>query len=351
MSTDLTNPTAEDDNQRATGSYGVASHTFEANLKNYPEAAREILRYWYYLGKEKAWSLGKLQAATGVSTTTLSRVFRCVYGAEIESVIATLEKAKATYAEAVDNPDFIETALARRLFATFDKTRALGNVSIVWGKMGIGKTTVALEYQRRNNHGKTLLVRFPAGATFAFFVSHVAKACGVSVRSQSQLQQREKIYQVLAAGKRLLIVDELHQAFLTNRSDTAVKCCEFLREIIDVSGCGLVLMGTMLLRDSVFSGPHKEALAQLVDRGTVQIPLPDKATKVDVKAFLGNYGLQFPAPEDPAAAILNDILVSHGLRKLTMHLRDGAAYARKCGEAYQWRHFLAAFEAIQSLSK
>lgn len=349
--TTLTPPAPDDSNPRSTGSYGIAAHHFEATLNNYPEASREILRYWFFLGKDKNWSLAKLQDATGVSTTTLSRVFRGVYGAETESVVATLERARLTYAESVDNPEFIETSLARRLFATFDKTRALGNVSIVWGKMGIGKTAIATEYQRRNNHGKTLLVRFPAGATFAFFVAHVAKACGVSVRSQSQIQQREKIYQVLAAGKRLLIVDELHQAFLTTRSDTAVKCCEFLREIIDVSGCGLVLMGTKLLQESVFSGPHKDALAQLVDRGTVQIPLPDKATKSDVKAFLSNYGLQFPSPEDPAAHVLNDILVSHGLRKLTMHLRDGAAYARKRQESYQWTHFLSAFEAIQSLSK
>jgi len=344
-------PPTPEDNGGQTGSYGIAAHNFEATLNNYPEATREVLRYWYYLGKDKSWSLAKLQHAAGVSTTTLSRVFRGVYGAEIESVIATLERAKLTYEEAVDNPDFIETSLARRLFATFDKTRALGNVSIVWGKMGIGKTCIATEYQRLNNHGKTLLVRFPTGATFAFFVAHVAKACGISTRSQSQLQQRERIYQVLAAGKRLLIVDELHQAFLTTRSDTAVKCCEFLREIIDVSGCGLVLMGTKLLQESVFSGPHKEALAQLVDRGTVQIPLPDKATKTDVKAFLAHYGLQFPAPEDPAAIVLNDILVSYGLRKLTMHLRDGAAYARKRQESFKWSHFLDAFEAIQSLSK
>ena len=295
--------------------------------------------------------LKKLADLTGVSTTVIHRLFRGEYGADPASSIAKLEKARATFHESADNPEFIQTSLASRLFTIFDKTRALRNVSILWGLMGIGKTECVTEYQRLNNHGRTIVVRFPAGATFAFFVAHVAKACGVATRSQSQLEQRQKIYQVLGAGKRLLIVDELHQAFLTTRADTAVKCCEFLREIIDVSGCGLVLMGTKLLQESVFSGPHKEALAQLVDRGTVQIPLPDKATKTDIRAFLSNYGLQFPAPEDPAAHVLNDILVSHGLRKLTMHLRDGAAYARKRQEPCSWSHFLAAFEAIQSLGK
>jgi hypothetical protein len=49
--------------------------------------------------------------------------------------------------------------------------------------------------------------------------------------------------------------------------------------------------------------------------------------------------------------MLNDILRAHGLRKLTLHLRDGAAYANKREETYNWNHFIAAFQAIQSLSR
>jgi len=154
-------------------------------------------------------------------------------------------------------------------------------------------------------------------------------------------------------GQRLLIVDELHQAFLTMRGDTAVKCCEFLREIKDESQCGLVLIGTEVLEEHIFRGPHKQALEQLVDRGTIQIPLPPKATQPDIRRFLNAYGLDFPdADTAPAAArILNDIIRSAGLRKLTLHLRDGKAYANKREETYTWEHFTAAFEAIQSLSK
>jgi DNA transposition AAA+ family ATPase len=165
-------------------------------------------------------------------------------------------------------------------------------------------------------------------------------------------KQREKIYTVLAAGQRLLIIDELHQAFLTTRTDTAVKCCEFLREIADVAGCGLVLVGTELLKTEIFTGIHKEALRQLVDRGTVQAALPAKATKKDYTAFLDFYGLPFPTEADgEALPTLEDILKSSGLRKLTMHLRDGLAYATRKQEPYAWTHFVAAFEAIQSLSK
>jgi DNA transposition AAA+ family ATPase len=342
-----------DHNPQPTGSLSIAAHEFETTLvKTYTEEDHEILRFWFFAAKERGWSLGKLAQTTGISTTVLSRIFRGIYQTDGTAIIAKLRKARENFAQAADNPDFIETSLARRMFTLFDKTRALRNVSILWGDMGIGKTECINEYQRQNNHGRTLVVRFPAGASFAFFVAHIARACGVATRSQSQFQQREKIYQVLAAGQRLLIIDELHQAFLTTRTDTAVKCCEFLREISDVAACGLVLVGTELLKKEIFTGPHKEALRQLVDRGTVQVPLPSKATKKDYLAFLNFYGLHLPTEADgEATSILDDIIRSAGLRKLTMHLRDGSAFAARKQEAYAWNHFTAAFEAIQSLSK
>lgn len=338
----------------STGSLSIAAHDFEVTLRNvYDASAQDTLRFWFFSAKEHNWGLKKLADLTGVSTTVIHRLFRGEYGADPASSIAKLEKARATFHESADNPEFIQTSLASRLFTIFDKTRALRNVSILWGLMGIGKTECLTEYQRLNNHGRTIVVRFPAGATFAYFVAVVARACGVSTHSQSAYLQRSKIISVLSAGQRLLVIDELHQAFLTTRTDTAVKCCEFLREIADTANCGLVLIGTELLHEHVFKGQHKDALRQLVDRGTVQVPLPSKATKSDYQKFLKSYGLHFPdAAKDPdATEILADIIKSSGLRKLTLHLRDGAAYAAKREETYTWAHFVAAFEAIQSLSK
>jgi DNA transposition AAA+ family ATPase len=337
---------------RAFQTYGIAVESFETAITAYADEHQSIVRWWYYLGKERGWPLSRLAEASGVSTTTLSRVFRGIYQAEIDRVAASLVKAKEVFAEVSDNPEFIQTSLAARLFTAMDKTRALGNVTICWGPMGIGKTICLEEYTRLNNHGKTRLIRFPAGCTFAYFVAHVATALGIAPHKSGQFANRQKIYQVMAAGKRLLIIDELHQAFLTCRADTAIKCCEFLREISDVAGCGLVLIGTDVLRQEIFSGAHKEALAQLVDRGTVQIPLPAKATKQDYQRFLSYYGLSIPNEADPEAReIIEDLIKHAGLRKITLHLRDGASFAAKRNEPYQWHHFVAAFQAIATLSK
>jgi DNA transposition AAA+ family ATPase len=336
------------------GSLAITATDFEGVLANiYTEEQAEVLRFWFFTARERGWKLSRIANETGLSTTVLHRLFRGEYPADPASSIAKLIRARQSFRESADNPDFIETSLSRRMFAIFDKTRALKNVSILWGRMGIGKTECIKEYYRKNNSGRTAWVRFPAGATFAFFIQHVSRSLGIATRQHSAFTQREKIIQILNAGQRLLIVDELHQAFLTTRSDTAVKCCEFLREIADQAECGLALVGTEVLEKEIFRGTHKDALLQLVDRGTVQCALPDKASRADYQKFLAAYGLQFPSPdaEPEAHQILSDIIKSSGLRKLTLHLRDGAAHASKQQEPYTWHHFVEAFQAIQSLSK
>lgn len=339
---------------RKGASLSIDATDFEEVLKkNYTPEQQDILRFWFFTAKDNAWSLGQLQKVTGVSSTSLSRIFRGIYSVDATSLCITLAKSKASFISNTDNPEFIMTSLAARLFAVCDKTRATRTVSLLWGEMGIGKSVILTEYQRRNNHGKTIYLRYPAGASHSHFMYALASACGLAPKAYNSAQLRQKLYAILGMGQRLLIVDELHQAFLTTRGDTAVRCIETLREISDIAECGMVLCGTNALSDHFFKGQHKEALAQLVDRGTIQIPLPAKATKGDYKKFLTAYRLDFPTQEsDPSAfAILSDIIRLSGLRKLTLHLRDGAAYARKCDETYKWHHFTAAFEAIQSLSK
>lgn len=336
-----------------TGGLTIAAHDFELTLANhYDEHSAEVLRFWYFTARQKNWNLKRLSNITGLSTTVLHRLLRGEYNADPANAIATLAAARATLADAAENPEFIETALWHRLSTIFDKTRALRNVSILFGRMGIGKTECIKEYHRRSPMGRTAIVRFPAGCSFPQFLQHVGRALGVA-RNGNAGTVRERIVQLLAMGQRLLIVDELHQAFLTTRTDTAVKCCEFLREVADVAECGLVLIGTELLEDHFMRGPHKEALRQLVDRGTIQVTLPARATKQDYQKFLKAYGLSFPDPtaEPEAFALLNDIIKSSGLRKLTLHLRDGAAYAGKLQQPYAWHHFVDAHQAIQSITK
>jgi hypothetical protein len=83
----------------------------------------------------------------------------------------------------------------------------------------------------------------------------------------------------------------------------------------------------------------------------VKVALCDHRWRVDQSG--AECGLQLPdAIADPEAhSILTDIIKASGLRKLTLHLRDAAAFASKRSEPLTWDHFTAAFRAITTLSK
>jgi DNA transposition AAA+ family ATPase len=336
--------------------FTISAERLEEGIAAYAEDQKEILRFWFFLAKDNEWSLKDLSVRCGVSSTAMSRVLNGKYQAEVTSFIDTLIKAKASYSESAPNPDFIATSLAKRMFSAFDKTRALGNVTIMWGAKGIGKTTIEEEYARLNNHGKTAYVRCPGhGVTVFQFAKLVARSLRVSTSTKTVtfLDLRDKIILALSRGGRLLIVDELHEIFLTCPHLSIIKICEFIREIVDVSKCGAVLSGTEVLEASFFKGQYAAILSQLVDRGTVQSALPDKPTQKDILLFINNFGLQYPdeVNHPEAFSIVNDVIKLNSLRKLTHRLRDGASYAAKLNQRYTWAHFVAAFDAIRKLSK
>lgn len=334
--------------------YNIAPDQFEAVIAKIPEDQQDTLRFWYFLGKDRDWSLGKLASACGVSTTTLSRVFRGDYGADLKNLCASLEKARASYSQSVENPDFIMTSLAKHMFQVFDSTRALRTVSFMIGVMGNGKTSNAQEYKARNNHGRTCYYRCEPGLTLAQFIGGVADACGIKLKTKKgQTVIREKTYSILSAGNRLLIIDEFHELFLRRQSNdiTPVLQAEYLRAIHDISGCGLSIISTDALSKHLID--NSEALAQLIDRGPMGIiKLPAKPTADDLKSFIKSYGLAPLTDREPVAqAVVKDILQSSGLRKLVMHLRHGASYAKRLGLRYEWHHFTKAFEDIKSLNR
>ncbi|BCU76016.1 ATP-binding protein [Luteolibacter sp. LG18] len=330
--------------------YGIAPDQFELVIKALDEEQQETLRFWYYLAKEESWTLRQLAKHSGEHSTTLTRVFRGVYEGNIGNVCDRLENSRVAFKGTVANPDFTMTALAKRMFEIFDELRELNLVGLLWGEKGIGKTTVAEEYRRLNNHGKTVYVRCLARCTFPQFVHHVARSLGVTVKNQNQFTVREKIVGVLSAGQRLLIVDELHELFATMRPDMAANCCEFLREIYDRSGCGMALIGTERMISEFKTGTQKEILSQLLDRG-YEFRLPGKSTRKDYEAMLKHFGLATPGAAEPdAAEIVKDLVDAHGLRKFNVHLRSGARRAKRRNETYTWAHFVEAFDNLATLS-
>ena len=330
----------------------TSPEVFEHAVAELPEPQKETLQWWFYHGRENDLSLTSLGRKAGVSATSLSRAFRGAYAADLANLCETLTAARENLTQMVRNPDFIMTSLAKEMWEIFDTARDLETIELLYGPKGIGKTVVAKEYKRLNNHGKTHYHRCSPGMTFGQFVTSLAASMGIPSHRHSHLRLRGKIIAVLAAGKRLLILDELHQLFLRkprSEAESALLICEFIREIYDLAGCGVAMIGTRAL--AVDFEKHEAALEQLLDRALDPIDLPAKPTRGDADALISHFGLSVAESTPEAAAIIKDIFVISGLRKLTVHLRAGARHAAKLGQTYRWHHFVAAHDRRASLTK
>jgi DNA transposition AAA+ family ATPase len=319
-------------------------------LAEYDESTRDNLKWLAEQIIDNDWSFSTAAAHSGLAASTLSRVFKGSYGARLERFGERLAQYRALVEDraGVANPDFCETRAAKDLFAVCRNTAAARTVSLVYGPMGWGKTTILSEFARRNNHGRTIYLRCPAALPLNGFLRHFVSTLGRSPNLGGLMDYREAIFRKLQGRATLLIVDELHEPFLTSRQDTCVRICEFLREIHDVCRIGLVLCGTDALPDEMRNGKFAKGLQQLIDRGNLEYVIPKRLTDADKRMFFRHYGLP-DAPTAEAASIIRDTLKIHSLRRLIFLLQDGGRLAAHRGEPYHWSHFVTAHNILVEL--
>ena len=113
-------------------------------------------------------------------------------------------------------------------------------IVLMYGDSQIGKTTALEEYARRHNHGQTKYIRLPASAGVQLCAKEIAKACFVSTSSSFE-GLRDRILKAID-DKNLIIIDELHQSFMSYQKQSQIKVLEFIREIYDRTQCGMVLV-------------------------------------------------------------------------------------------------------------
>lgn len=320
--------------------------TRQTDLGEITEAQSDTIWWFFSHCKEHGTSFPAAAELIGYKAdTTLRRLFVGDYGAKVDNVVAKIQDYRSVYEERSTYKDvlFVETRTAQRIWQACDAALISQTVVFLVGDSQIGKTAALQEYQRRNNHGKTRYVRVSSSTSFTHLVKTVAKACLVSTRRNLD-SMREKIMDSLT-DRNLLIVDEVHMIFETVPDRNRVKMMEFLREIHDATGCGLVLCGTHTMKREIEEGIHAKALEQLRRRGTVELNLPPRPTWKDVETIAAQFGLEKPG--DAARDVVRDVIYSSGLGKLIKHLQNGHRMAAKAGETMTWKHFIEAYTILK----
>lgn len=313
------------------------------------DADGETLIWWFYcFARESHWRLADAAEAIGKDKTTIHRLFNGCYGASYDNLLEAILRYKKIAVERGKrrNIGFIETSTFTKISAICKSALYDSMPAFIYGASQIGKTACLQEYARRNNHGQTKYIRIPAAPTFPFVLKMIAEACFISTRLNADATRRRIIDAI--DDRNLLIIDELHECFVTASDLTARKIVEYLREIYDRTGCGVCICGTKVIQDEFDHGRQKMVFDQFRRRGMLELVLPDTPPKSDIVKIASAFDL--PAPDADKLDIIKSMLQESGIGKYFKFLQYAHGIAVNRKEKLAWDHFCAAYDGVKKLS-
>jgi len=309
----------------------------------------ENILWLYNFVQAASLSLENAGRAVGLSGTTIYRLFTASYGAAYDSVLDKVAKFRRLTEERQKRKaiGFVETSTWKKIDAICRQALNAQMPAFIYGPSQMGKTTCLLEFARRNNHGTTKYIRMPASPSFSFFVKTVAMCCSISSQHSTVEHLRERVCHALDS-RNLLIVDEFHQALVTVSDRRAAQIMEFIREIYDRTGCGIVLSATRVGEAEVERGRNAGVYDQLRRRGMAKLVLPDMPPASDIRKIAAAFGL--PAPEGRILETIRAMLKTSGLGMYVKYLQSAHVLASSRSEKPSWDTFAAVYDGMAALA-
>jgi len=292
------------------------------------EQQGEALFWLHGYGIDKRLSNADLSRKLNVADSTVSSLFSGKYEAQDWTpMIKKIETFRQVEDDASRklNLGFVETATAKQIFSACNSALIDGMPAFIYGASHIGKTTALLEFQRRNNHGRTKYIRLGSRWSKTRFVHELAIACKISRTRNKRGWELEYLINESLNRYNLLIVDEFHLAFETVSEVVSKELVEYIREVYDRTHCGLVLSSTKVGLDDLENGKNKMLFDQLRRRGVVKVVLPDVPPVRDINAIARHFGLELPTGE--VLKTVKEILRTRGLGVFVTYLQKAHSLA------------------------
>lgn len=221
----------------------------------------------------KGYQQKQVAQLLGVSVATVSLYLKGEYNgnvAEMDRKVSELiERDKAKVVEAKYNPAFVATHTAKRGMDVMRFAHIEGEINVIFGAAGLGKTQMLKEYERQNS--SAVLIEVDPSCTPKVLLRKIAEAVGATARGVNN-ELLESIVTKLKDSERLLMIDEAE--LLSTRS------LEFIRRIHDLTDVGVVLAGMPRLLVNL-KGKNNE-LAQLHSRVGFALDLGNALSEEDL---------------------------------------------------------------------
>lgn len=305
------------------------------------EADGEIV-YWLYnyaQDKRLSWKLLAEKMKNTVSSATISGIIRGNYAAEDWSgPIKAIKLFHDRVLEEEKNLDigFVQTDIARQIIHACDGALNHSMPAFIYGASQLGKTTALLEFQRTHNHGRTKYLYVGSGWSKARFVREFARACKCFSEHAKGAVLEDRILDSLNKFN-LVIIDEFHHAIETTTELASKEIMEYIREVFDRTGCGLVMSSTKVGIGALEDGKNRMLFDQLRRRGVVKIVLPDVPAVKDLNAVARSFMLDIPT--GPTLDLIKRLVRRLGFGDYIKYLQDAYRLAQNKKQQLSWDHF------------
>lgn len=289
------------------------------------EALRERVRD--YTAKNSV-SLAAIARRAGIGSSTLSAWMNCTYEGRVSQISDKVrvwldaQESLTNGASSVPAPlAWTRTPTSQAIIDVFEYAQATGDVGVVCGGAGIGKTESAKRYAATRPN-VWLLTMDPSLRSSHGVLHYMADVLGVQESRAEKLSRAVCVRLTDTQG--LLIVDEA-QHVMTDGLDQ-------LRSIHDRAAVGLVIMGNHGVWSRLDGGGRKAEFAQLFSRVGMRLT-KNRPTAADINAILDAAAIE----QAPQRKLLKAIASKPGalrgmLKTLRLARMIAVSHEREIGE-------------------
>jgi DNA transposition AAA+ family ATPase len=205
---------------------------------------------------------------------------------------------------------FVPTATARKVTETVRLAHIEGEITVVYGEAGLGKTVALKQYAKE--HTDAVLIEVDPGYTAKVLLEDLCGKLSVNVRGNLH-ELLEAVINKLQDSGRLIIIDEAELL--------PYRALEVLRRIHDKTGIGIVLAGMPRLIANL-RGKRGE-FVQLYSRIAFALNLGNRLPELDVFSIAGSIDLDTRDPDEVNKALYE---VSNGNTRRLSKLLKGVVH-------------------------
>lgn len=307
----------------------------------HPETTRNLREEVAVLQKRDIkLTQSEIARLSGIGSSRLNRWLKGLYEGDNESLEAELARWVDAYnARMIESralpvaPAWVSTPNGERVLAALGYAQVAGDIALIYGGAGLGKTTGIEEYERLNPN-VWVATMSPSTASVVPALEEIAYALGLREVSGGAARLKRAIIARLRGTHGLLVVDEAQHL--------GTAALDEIRTLHDATGLGIALVGNESVYARMTGGNRAAYLDRLFSRIGKRVRLT-RASRDDIDALIDAWALK---TKDCRQALHDIAAKPGGLRGLTKVMRLASMFAHGAKRAVSCDDIRAAWRDL-----